>query len=160
MCSICLDEHRPKMYYSICNHILCDSCLIKCSARSAKFACPICRKMLRRSDFSFKFNEEKLYERDLEIRERVLEVMNKPRVFFGSESEYYDYMEYIEDLVLSIVNGDAEAKAQLDSYKASHQNEIINNAIKSEELRLRRYQDAICEDQQYDETQVAIPDYY
>ena len=89
-CSICL-EHRPKMYYSICNHILCDNCLIKCSSKQSKFSCPVCRQMLRRSDFSMKFSEEKDYERDLEIRERVLEVFNKPRVFFSNDTEYYDY---------------------------------------------------------------------
>jgi hypothetical protein len=55
--------------------------------------CPVDRRELRRSDYSTKFSEEKEYERDLEIRAKVLAVYNKPRDLFASRTEYYDYLE-------------------------------------------------------------------
>lgn len=74
-CPLCTeDELTPgvKLMFSICGHHTCERCMKTLFRTDTQISCPICRKLLRRSDFSSKYLEDREVEKDKEVRKNVL----------------------------------------------------------------------------------------
>eukprot|EP01016_Furgasonia_blochmanni_P032604 TRINITY_DN3361_c0_g1_i1.p1 TRINITY_DN3361_c0_g1~~TRINITY_DN3361_c0_g1_i1.p1 ORF type:complete len:169 (-),score=46.11 TRINITY_DN3361_c0_g1_i1:531-977(-) len=108
-----------KILNSVCGHKLCDSCHRQTFMRSMEAKCPICRRTLRRADYSTKSPEEMEFEKENKIRLEILQMQfryhhlliaycspviylrcryNEKREDFQTEDSWNDYLEEIEDI--------------------------------------------------------------
>ena len=70
------DDLTPglRLLFSNCGHQICEDCLKELFKNNTKINCPLCRKTLKRADFSVKLLEEREFEREFEIRRDVMTV--------------------------------------------------------------------------------------
>ena len=145
------DEAGIKLMFSNCGHQLCEDCLKKMFKTVTQIACPICRRDLRRGDFSSKFHDEREFERELAIRKDVISVLNKNEEEFASIEEYYDYLEYIEDTIFSIMRGNIEESTNLTKLREVNQMQIQSSSIRMEQnMRILKHK-ALLHDSEFNE---------
>lgn len=124
-----LKTNAPKNEW--CWHRFCTSCIERKMLRQQKFACKLCGSVVRKSTLDSREREEIEAERDVLARRRVLAVYNKPRRAFGSDREYYDYLEQVEDMVEGLSRGGAAAKQveqTLKRYQTEHAADVARRA--------------------------------
>ena len=89
---------------------------------------PDCCEFLAKKHFRDNTREDLEYDREIQARERVLQVFNKQRADFTSDEEYDDYLCMIEDKIDIIVqNKDSQNPEKKKRYKK------IEEELKQEE---------------------------
>lgn len=139
MCPICRSSSylNPEMRFLVnpeCYHKMCESCVDRIFSGGPS-PCPFrgCGKILRKSRFKRQVFDDLKVEREVDVRQRICRVFNRPEDSFASEREYNDYLEKIEDLVFRIAGGgrDAEdAEKEVQEYEKVHKKDILDNALR------------------------------
>ncbi|KAI0565616.1 Cdk-activating kinase assembly factor MAT1/Tfb3 [Gracilaria domingensis] len=70
--------------------------------------------------------------RDAQVRRRYLRIFNKRRDDFGTDGEYDDYLEMVEDVICKLVNNvDLDStKSFIEKYRRENQDLIARNQVK------------------------------
>lgn len=157
MCPICQrDDRTPviKPMFSVCGHQVCEDCLKTLFRTVTQIQCPICRRPLKRADYSSKYLEEREVEKEIEIRKEVLRVFNKLPEDFPDPEAYNDYLEMVEDLIYDYLiqkNTDI-VKSRLKLEEENNVQSIANNMkLIQDDLETLR-EDAVIEDSIFDES--------
>lgn len=125
---------------SECYHKICESCVDRIFG-SGPAPCPYlnCGKRLRRQRFKSQVFEDLRVEREVDVRQRVTKIYNRPESSFESPREYDDYLEHIETLVFTLSGPEGpekqEAEDELREYEGSHKQEILENALKQRHMQ-------------------------
>lgn len=93
-----------------CGHQFCLSCVERELSRRKTFPCPICETIVKRSTLTTRTLDDVQCEKDTSWRRRISKVYNKAQSDFDSLVEYNNYLEQVEDLIYSIVNGEPNAE--------------------------------------------------
>ncbi|OMJ92626.1 hypothetical protein SteCoe_4636 [Stentor coeruleus] len=142
-----------KLVFSICGHHICDVCLKTLFRIEILIQCPTCQRQLKRSDYSNKYIEDQEIEKDREVRKKVLEIYGKLEEDFISKSEYYDYLETIENIIEDILSQRnlENIKQKMDIEKENNKQSLMNFEIRKNAVLEKLYSKAIIEDSIYDE---------
>ncbi|KAL2112544.1 hypothetical protein VUR80DRAFT_7282 [Thermomyces stellatus] len=122
-----------------CYHPMCVNCANRIF-REGPNQCPYagCYKTLRRRGFRTPWFNDLSVEREVDIRRRVAAVFNKAEEDFETLADYNNYLEKVEDLTESLVNGGEEqrkaAERELMEWEAAHKAEIEANKKRRGEL--------------------------
>ena len=116
--------------------------------------CPVCRIDLSRGDFFDRPRDEREYEKQKAIRQRVLEIYNEEAEDFGSLEEYYAHLETVEELIERYMTGQGlpELQKQLEEHEKTHHSQINARKIRRAEIKRLLRRDATIEDAIYDES--------
>lgn len=134
-----------------CYHPICTSCVARMFGEGPN-QCPYagCGKTLRRRGFRAPFFDDMVYERDRDVRRRVLAVFNRTEDEFETTRDFNDYSEMVEQLIMDLQddgNPKARRKAEqkLDDWAARHKAQIEANrkagAAQAEAARQRADQE-------------------
>ena len=114
---------NPNMRFLVnpeCYHKMCESCVDRIFS-SGPSRCPVagCSKTLRKHKFRKQTFDDILVEKEVDIRKRVGEIMNRRENDFETLKDFNDYLETVENLTFNLVNGiDVEATQKaLNDYK-------------------------------------------
>ncbi|ODV89656.1 hypothetical protein CANCADRAFT_4280 [Tortispora caseinolytica NRRL Y-17796] len=125
-CYVCKSSRylNPEMRFLInteCYHKMCSNCVDRIfSYGPGPCPYPGCDKILRKNKFKEQLFDDIGVEKEVDCRARVMKVYNKTEQDFDSLEEYNAYLEEIEDLVFSLVNGVnvSEVEAKLEAQRA------------------------------------------
>ncbi|KAK0423274.1 hypothetical protein QR680_008060 [Steinernema hermaphroditum] len=122
------------MMVNECGHPLCKNCVDNIFARNAG-PCPTCQKTLKKSSFWEQTLDDPMMERENFIRGRVRKTYNLKQDDFASLCEYNDYLERVETIVYSLIDGiDVEAiEAEILRFKDEHHDQIDRNRRRMDE---------------------------
>lgn len=129
-----------------CYHRMCKTCVERIF-RDGPNQCPYagCHKTLRLRGFKSAFFGDLKIEREVDIRRRVANIFNKVEDDFEDLDGYNEYLEMVETLTDTLVNGKDEAKrkaeAELQQWENQHKAEIERNrrlARESDAARTKR----------------------
>jgi len=143
-CAICkrtdanYADTTAKMWHSKrCAHSVCEGCRNSgFASRSTTIKCPQpCGVTLTKADFSDKTPEEREYEHERDVRQRLKAVFNLRREDFGQRvEEWHRYCERQEGLVLALVTGSEaerkEAERAVEEHRRTHAHEINTAAAR------------------------------
>ncbi|CAI7663699.1 unnamed protein product [Penicillium glandicola] len=142
VCPVCKSSRylNPDMRFLInpeCYHKMCESCVDRIFS-SGPANCPVagCRKTLRKNRFRKQTFEDIGVEREVDIRRRVMHILNRREEEFDSKRAYDDFLEQREDIIANLVSriDVAKTEAQLQKYAADNMQSIrTNQAIEAEE---------------------------
>ncbi|KAJ5579799.1 uncharacterized protein N7459_005784, partial [Penicillium hispanicum] len=142
VCPVCKSSRylNPNMRFLInpeCYHKMCESCVDRIFS-SGPANCPVagCRKTLRKNRFRQQTFEDIGVEREVDIRRRVMSILNRREDEFDSKRAYDDFLEQREEIIANLVSriDVAKTEAQLQKYKAENMQSIrINQALEEEE---------------------------
>lgn len=144
ICPICKSSRylNPDMKFLVnpqCYHKMCESCVDRLFAYGP-VTCPHngCEKILRKNKFKTQIFEDVAVEKEVDVRQRVMSVMNKREDEFDTLDEYNAYLEKIEDSIFTLLSGTADEKEaltkEIEAYEKEHKAEIIaNNKLRDEE---------------------------
>lgn len=122
-----------------CYHKMCESCVDRIFS-TGPGPCPIagCARTLRKARFRKQTFEDLRIEREVDVRRRVAEVMNRRQEEFLTLRDFNNYLEEVEDMTFNLVNGvDVQATEQkLRAYEREnvasiHKNAVLNTADKA-----------------------------
>jgi CDK-activating kinase assembly factor MAT1 len=125
-----------------CYHPMCSTCVNRIF-NDGPNQCPYagCHKTLRRRGFRPPYFSDLAVEREVDIRKRVATVFNKAEDDFETLDSYNEYLEMVENLTFSLVNGpELERKAaetKLIAYEQAHKAQIERNKRKTKETEER-----------------------
>lgn len=123
-----------------CGHQFCSSCVERELSRRKTFPCPICETSVKRSTLSTQSLDYVQCEKDTSWRRRINKVYNKVESDFENLLEYNNYLEQVEDLIYSIVNGEPDAeecKAKVKKHEEENKSEIaVRQSQRADEERL------------------------
>lgn len=148
-------SHPVKIHFSDCGHSLCDACFKeKFREHSRTYMCTVCRVELSRGDFYDKPKDEREYERQKTIRQRVLDIFNEEAEDFPSLEAYYSHLETVEDLIERYMTGQGllELQKQLEEHEKAYHSQINARKIRRAEAKRLLRRDATIEDAIYDES--------
>ncbi|OJD17470.1 CDK-activating kinase assembly factor MAT1 [Emergomyces pasteurianus Ep9510] len=161
VCPVCKSSRylNPDMRFLInpeCYHKMCESCVDRIFS-SGPAPCPIagCRKTLRKNRFRKQTFEDIGVEREVDIRKRVMQILNRREDEFDNKLAYDNFLEQREDIITNLVSGIdvAKTEAQLSQYAAANAKSIRRNqtlesqesatflqtqSLEQEQMRLRR----------------------
>ncbi|WWD21199.1 CDK-activating kinase assembly factor MAT1 [Kwoniella shandongensis] len=107
VCPICHTDRQfnknLRLLVSPCYHKMCESCIDRLFTLGPE-PCPQCGKILRKVNFAHQTFEDLKVEKEVAVRRRMAENFNKRREDFGSDKEYDDYLEEVEDLTFNLLN--------------------------------------------------------
>lgn len=139
ICPICRSSRylSPEMKFLMnpeCYHKMCESCVDRIFSVGPA-PCPYrgCGKILRKSRFKEQVFDDLGVEREVDVRQRVCKIFNRREDSFESEEAYNNYLERIENLIYSIVNGGPEAEkaeTEVSEYEKQNKTEILENALR------------------------------
>ncbi|KAJ5788491.1 hypothetical protein N7457_003481 [Penicillium paradoxum] len=142
VCPVCKSSRylNPDMRFLInpeCYHKMCESCVDRIFS-SGPANCPVagCRKTLRKARFRKQTFEDIGVEREVDIRRRVMHILNRREEEFDSKRAYDDFLEQREDIIANLVSriDVAKTEAQLQKYATENMQSIrANQAIEAEE---------------------------
>lgn len=144
ICPVCktsryLNRDLEFLIHPDCYHPMCTNCVNRIF-REGPNQCPYagCFKTLRRRGFREPWFNDLSVERECDIRRRVTAVFNKVEEDFETLADYNDYLEKVEDLTESLVNGGEEARRgaerELMEWEAANKAEIEANKKRRGEL--------------------------
>jgi len=147
------------MWHSkLCSHSFCAGCVnSNFSNRQTLTKCPQpCGVSLTRANLDERTNEEREFEREKEVRARLLFDYNLKRGDFADPEEWAKYCETVETLVAALVVGSEgekrEAERMVQDYRRTHLDSINRAAARysaEDETRLKveqREARAMCEE--------------
>ncbi|KAJ5267562.1 hypothetical protein N7478_010370 [Penicillium angulare] len=142
VCPVCKSSRylNPNMRFLInpeCYHKMCESCVDRIFS-SGPSSCPVagCRKTLRKNRFRAQTFEDIGVEREVDIRRRVMHILNRREEEFDSKRAYDDFLEQREEIIANLVSriDVAKTEAQLQRYATENMQSIrTNQAIEEEE---------------------------
>ncbi|EGE85844.1 hypothetical protein RJZ56_004273 [Blastomyces dermatitidis] len=161
VCPVCKSSRylNPDMRFLInpeCYHKMCESCVDRIFS-SGPAPCPVagCHKTLRKNRFRKQTFEDIGVEREVDIRKRVMQILNRREDEFDSKLAYDNFLEQREDIITNLVSGIdvVKTEAQLSQYAAANAKSIRRNqtlesqesaaflknqSLEQEQIRLRR----------------------
>ncbi|KAJ5095966.1 hypothetical protein NUU61_005322 [Penicillium alfredii] len=142
VCPVCKSSRylNPNMQFLInpeCYHKMCESCVDRIFS-SGPSNCPVagCRKTLRKNRFRKQTFEDIGVEREVDIRRRVMQVLNRREEEFDSKRAYDDFLEQREEIIANLVGriDVAKTEAQLQQYATDNMQSIrTNQALEAQE---------------------------
>ncbi|KAH8700241.1 CDK-activating kinase assembly factor MAT1 [Talaromyces proteolyticus] len=142
VCPICKSSRylNPDMRFLInpeCYHKMCESCVDRIFS-SGPNACPVigCKKTLRKNRFRTQTFEDIGVEREVDIRKRVMRILNRREDEFDSKLDWDNFLEQRETMIMNLVTGVdiAKTEANLRKYETSNLDSIrANQARESQE---------------------------
>ncbi|KAM5443481.1 TFIIH/NER complex subunit [Microsporum ferrugineum] len=161
VCPVCKSSRylNPDMRFLInpeCYHKMCESCVDRIFS-SGPAPCPVagCRKTLRKNKFRKQTFGDLAVEREVDIRKRVMGILNRREEEFDNKRAWDDFLEQREEIIANLVHETdvAKTEAQLAQYSAENSASIRHNkdlarqeyasfelhqSVEQEELRRRR----------------------
>ncbi|KAJ6028098.1 CDK-activating kinase assembly factor MAT1 [Penicillium herquei] len=142
VCPVCKSSRylNPNMRFLInpeCYHKMCESCVERIFS-SGPSNCPVagCRKTLRKQRFRAQTFEDIGVEREVDIRRRVMHILNRREEEFDSKRAYDDFLEQREEMIANLVSriDVAKTEAQLQKYASENMQSIrTNQALEEQE---------------------------
>ncbi|KAJ5895118.1 hypothetical protein N7495_006809, partial [Penicillium taxi] len=141
VCPVCKSSRylNPNMRFLInpeCYHKMCESCVDRIFS-SGPSTCPVagCRKTLRKNRFRQQTFEDIGVEREVDIRRRVMHILNRREDEFDSKRAFDDFLEQREEMIMNLVcrTDVAKTEAQLAKYATENMHSIKANAALEEE---------------------------
>ncbi|KAL1959694.1 hypothetical protein VTO42DRAFT_1280 [Malbranchea cinnamomea] len=135
VCPVCKSSRylNPDMRFLInpeCYHKMCESCVDRIFS-AGPAPCPVagCRKTLRKHRFRKQTFEDIQVEREVDIRKRVMNILNRREEEFDTLLDYNNFLEQRETIITNLVTGVdvAETEAKLSAYAAEHAASIKRN---------------------------------
>ncbi|KAF1828957.1 CDK-activating kinase assembly factor [Decorospora gaudefroyi] len=126
ICPVCKSSRylNSTMEFKInpaCYHRMCDTCVERIFKKGNNM-CPVagCAKTLAYKGFRRATFEDLQVEREVDIRKRVMKVMNKKEDDFETLRDYNDYLEQVEEITWNLIlNIDKDAtERKLDRFEA------------------------------------------
>ncbi|KAL3473578.1 CDK-activating kinase assembly factor MAT1-domain-containing protein [Aspergillus californicus] len=121
-----------------CYHKMCESCVDRIFS-SGPANCPVagCHKTLRKAKFRKQTFEDINVEREVDIRRRIMTVLNRREEEFDSKMNWDNFLEQREEMVFNLVNGIDVAKTESDlsQYATENMRSIrTNQALEAKEV--------------------------
>ncbi|KAA8648945.1 hypothetical protein EYZ11_002393 [Aspergillus tanneri] len=142
VCPVCKSSRylNPDMRFLInpeCYHKMCESCVDRIFS-SGPANCPVagCHKTLRKNRFRKQTFEDIGVEREVDIRRRVMQILNRREEEFDSKRAWDDFLEQREEIIANLVHGTdvAKTEANLQRYAAENVRSIrTNQALEAQE---------------------------
>ncbi|KAJ5580540.1 hypothetical protein N7450_006841 [Penicillium hetheringtonii] len=142
VCPVCKSSRylNPNMRFLInpeCYHKMCESCVDRIFS-SGPSNCPVagCRKTLRKNRFRAQTFEDIGVEREVDIRRRVMHILNRREEEFDTKRNYDDFLEQREEMIANLVSriDVAKTEAQLKQYALENEQSIrANQALEEQE---------------------------
>ncbi|RJE24045.1 hypothetical protein PHISCL_03639 [Aspergillus sclerotialis] len=142
VCPVCKSSRylNPSMRFLInpeCYHKMCESCVDRIFS-SGPANCPVagCNKTLRKNRFRTQTFEDINVEREVDIRRRVMQILNRREEEFASKRAYDDFLEQREEIIMNLVTGIDVAKTEKDLQTYASENVASirsNQALEREE---------------------------
>ncbi|KAF9883388.1 TFIIH/NER complex subunit [Aspergillus nanangensis] len=128
VCPVCKSSRylNPDMRFLInpeCYHKMCESCVDRIFS-GGPANCPVagCHKTLRKARFRKQTFEDIGVEREVDIRRRVMQVLNRREEEFDSKRAYDDFLEQREEIIANLVHGTDVAKTEGDLQRYASEN--------------------------------------
>ncbi|KAJ5326983.1 hypothetical protein MYU51_008153 [Penicillium brevicompactum] len=142
VCPVCKSSRylNPDMRFLInpeCYHKMCESCVDRIFS-SGPANCPVagCRKTLRKNRFRTQTFEDINVEREVDIRRRVMQILNRREEEFDTKRNYDDFLEQREEIIANLVSriDVSKTEAQLQKYATENMASIrANQTLEQEE---------------------------
>ncbi|KAL4950426.1 CDK-activating kinase assembly factor MAT1-domain-containing protein [Aspergillus filifer] len=142
VCPVCKSSRylNPDMRFLInpeCYHKMCESCVDRIFS-GGPANCPVagCHKTLRKNRFRKQTFEDITVEREVDIRRRVMTVLNRREEEFDSKLDWDNFLEQREEMIFNLVNriDVAKTEADLQSYASENMGSIrANQALEAKE---------------------------
>ncbi|EAW10358.1 TFIIH/NER complex subunit TFB3 [Aspergillus clavatus NRRL 1] len=142
VCPVCKSSRylNPDMRFLInpeCYHKMCESCVDRIFS-SGPANCPVagCHKTLRKARFRKQTFEDIHVEREVDIRRRVMSILNRREEEFDSKRAWDDFLEQREEIIANLVYGTdvAKTEADLQRYATENMSSIrANRALEAQE---------------------------
>ncbi|CAG8039420.1 unnamed protein product [Penicillium olsonii] len=142
VCPVCKSSRylNPDMRFLInpeCYHKMCESCVDRIFS-SGPANCPVagCRKTLRKNRFRTQTFEDINVEREVDIRRRVMQILNRREEEFDTKRNYDDFLEQREEIIANLVGriDVSKTEAQLQKYASENMASIrANQTLEQEE---------------------------
>lgn len=121
-----------------CYHKMCESCVDRIFSGGPS-NCPVagCHKTLRKNRFRKQTFEDIHVEREVDIRRRVMTVLNRREEEFDSKLDWDNFLEQREEMIFNLVNkiDVAKTEAALQSYASENMRSIrANQALEEKEV--------------------------
>ncbi|KAL2818803.1 CDK-activating kinase assembly factor MAT1-domain-containing protein [Aspergillus cavernicola] len=135
VCPVCKSSRylNPDMRFLInpeCYHKMCESCVDRIFS-SGPANCPVagCHKTLRKNRFRKQTFEDINVEREVDIRRRVMTVLNRREEEFDSKLDWDNFLEQREEMIFNLVNGVdvGKTEADLQQYASENMRSIRTN---------------------------------
>lgn len=133
-----------RMWYTPCNHALCDRCKQDLFGRHRLQKCPqkLCGATIAIQDLGTETRESREFEEEKRVRKRLSNIFTKTLADFGDDSAAYDtYLEQFERYVQALVQGNEQERAQVEAaiaaYRAKHQHQISSSVARSHAVEQR-----------------------
>ncbi|KAF3483870.1 RNA polymerase II transcription factor B subunit 3 [Arthroderma uncinatum] len=135
VCPVCKSSRylNPDMRFLInpeCYHKMCESCVDRIFS-SGPAPCPVagCRKTLRKNKFRKQTFGDLAVEREVDIRKRVMGILNRREDEFDNKRAWDDFLEQREEIIANLVyeTDVAKTEAQLAQYSAANSASIRHN---------------------------------
>ncbi|KAL3436905.1 CDK-activating kinase assembly factor MAT1-domain-containing protein [Aspergillus tetrazonus] len=143
VCPVCKSSRylNPDMRFLInpeCYHKMCESCVDRIFS-GGPANCPVagCHKTLRKQRFRKQTFEDINVEREVDIRRRVMTVLNRREEEFDSKLDWDNFLEQREEIIFNLVNriNVAKTEADLQSYASENMKSIrANQALEAKEV--------------------------
>ncbi|PYH47298.1 TFIIH/NER complex subunit TFB3 [Aspergillus saccharolyticus JOP 1030-1] len=128
VCPVCKSSRylNPDMQFLInpeCYHKMCESCVDRIFS-SGPANCPVagCHKTLRKARFRKQTFEDINVEREVDIRRRVMQILNRREEEFDSKRAWDDFLEQREEIIANLVHGTDVAKTEGDLQRYASEN--------------------------------------
>lgn len=128
VCPVCKSSRylNPDMRFLInpeCYHKMCESCVDRIFS-SGPANCPVagCHRTLRKNRFRKQTFEDIGVEREVDIRRRVMSILNRREEEFDSKRAWDDFLEQREEIIANLVHGTDVAKTEADLQKYAQEN--------------------------------------
>ncbi|KAJ9265581.1 hypothetical protein DTO195F2_1620 [Paecilomyces variotii] len=168
VCPVCKSSRylNPDMRFLInpeCYHKMCESCVDRIFS-SGPAPCPVagCHKTLRKNRFRKQTFEDIGVEREVDIRKRVMQILNRREEEFATKRAWDDFLEQREEIIANLVTGIdvAKTEADLQKYAAENAHSIkANRALESQESTSFMEQQSFDQEQARLRRQAAIQEY-
>lgn len=134
-----------------CYHKMCESCVDRIFS-SGPASCPVagCHKTLRKNRFRKQTFEDIGVEREVDIRRRVMQILNRREEEFTTKRAYDDFLEQREEIISNITLGIDVAKTEEALRKYAAENTVsirANQALEAQEANSIREQQTLEQEQ-------------
>src|SRR5690554_4971741 len=132
-CPVCKSSRylNPTITFLIeptCYHKMCTSCVDRLFS-SGPATCPVagCTARLRAARFRPQTFNSIAVEREVDVRRRVAKVFNKRPEDFPELRAWNDYLESVEEITFSLIEGEEGAEERLRGYEEENKEQIKVN---------------------------------
>ncbi|OKL56375.1 hypothetical protein UA08_08270 [Talaromyces atroroseus] len=159
VCPICKSSRylNPDMRFLInpeCYHRMCEACIDRLFT-SGPNSCPVvgCKKTLRKNRFRTQTFEDISVEREVDIRKRVMGILNRREDEFDSKLDWDNFLEQRETMIMNLVTGTDVAKTEADlrKYEASNL-----DSIRANKMRETQESSSFLEQQSFEQEQARL----